>query len=148
MTQIHPQYDDHYATCIETYATLRIYPNESPETVTTQLGISPTRVQEKGDRSKTGVPFTTHGWFLCSRNFCSSRDIRRHLDWILEKITSKRNVIQLLCGDGTKADISCYWLSAHGHGGPTLSPIQMAQLATLNLDCWFDIYFAKNTTAK
>ena len=38
-------------------------------------------------------------------------------------------------------DICCFWLSASGHGGPTVSPKQMAKLVELNLEVWWDIYY-------
>lgn len=29
-----------------------------------------------------------------------------------------------------------------GHGGPTLTPVQMTQLGELGIELWFDVYFA------
>ena len=41
---------------------------------------------------------------------------------------------------GYRMDIFCYWLSAGGHGGPTLSPAIMRRLGELGLEIGFDIY--------
>lgn len=38
-------------------------------------------------------------------------------------------------------DISCFWASAYGHGGPALSPQSMQKLAQLELEIGFDVYF-------
>src|SRR6187551_337836 len=35
-------------------------------------------------------------------------------------------------------DISCYWLSQSGHGGPTIPSTQMRRLVELNIELWFD----------
>ena len=37
--------------------------------------------------------------------------------------------------------VNCIWYSRSGHGGPTLWPEDMADLARLNLECTFDVYF-------
>ena len=37
-------------------------------------------------------------------------------------------------------DIFCYWLSASGQGGPTLSPDLMRRLAEAELEIGFDVY--------
>jgi hypothetical protein len=36
--------------------------------------------------------------------------------------------------------ISCYWCSAAGHGGPTVTPAQMRIMADCEIDLWFDFY--------
>ena len=43
--------------------------------------------------------------------------------------------------DGFRIDISSYWLSRSGHGGPTLSPHQMHMLSQLGIEVSWDIYF-------
>ena len=42
---------------------------------------------------------------------------------------------------GCKADISSFWMSV-GQGGPWLMPEQMLKLGALDIDIWWDIYFA------
>jgi hypothetical protein len=39
-------------------------------------------------------------------------------------------------------DITCYWVSRSGQGGPWLMPDQMRQLGALNIDIWWDVYFS------
>lgn len=131
-------YDDDYATCEETYATLRIYPGEvAPERVTERLGLDPSETQRT---TRAGRPL--NGWFLSTEGAVQSRDLRSHLDWLLDRLEGSGAALRELVQAGAKVDVSCYWLSAGGHGGPTLTPRQMARLAELQLDCWFDVYFA------
>lgn len=135
-------YSDDYETCKSTYATWRLYPAAlDPDEVTERLGISPSEVQREGDRRRS-TSIKLNGWFLCSRGQVVSRDARRHIDWILDQIEPVAAELDKLRSLGARADISCFWLSAYGHGGPTISPHQSGRLAALNLDCWFDVYEA------
>ena len=129
-------------TCAATFATLRIYPGDlQPASVTESLGIEPSRIQQRGDlRGKRKLKL--NGWFLRSEHEVESLDLRCHLDWILDQVESKADALGQLQEAGVKADVFCYWLSKHGHGGPTISPDQSRRLASLGLDCSFDIYFA------
>jgi len=106
-------------------------------------GIVPSRSQRRGDiisKSSRARPVPIHGWFLKSEETIDSKDTRRHIDWILDQLATKRDAILSLQRAGCKMDISCYWLSKDGHGGPTVSPAQMKRLADMNLELWFDIY--------
>ncbi|MBI3462420.1 MAG: DUF4279 domain-containing protein [Planctomycetes bacterium] len=138
-------YDDDYPTCARTHATVRIYPPEviDPREITRRLGIEPSSWQRKGDHSPEGKPpriYKTHGWFLTSKGIVGSKDSRRHLDWLLEQIGPKAEALRELHREGCRMDVSCFWESQSGQGGPTVSPRQMEQLARLNLDLWFDLY--------
>ena len=84
------------------------------------------------------------GWFLCSKGEVESKDVRRHIDWILDRIRGLENGIESLHREGWRSDINCYWLSI-GHGGPMLDPPQMTDLAKLNLTCGFDVYTNDNS---
>jgi hypothetical protein len=129
-------YDDEYSTCRATYATLRLYLVDlTPDAVTERLGLRPTESQTQTRSAKH-----LHAWFLCSAGQVDSREVRRHIDWILDQITPVVSPFRDLIARGVKADVACCWVSASGHGGPTLSPIQMRRLAELGLECWFDVY--------
>jgi hypothetical protein len=136
------QYDDAYETCERTYVTLRIY-DVVAERVTALLGLEPTRTQTKGakkyPKKADSILFRRHGWFLSSDRL-ASRDSRRHLDWLLDQVEPTHDQLQSLRVSGTQMDISCYWLSAYGHGGPTISPAQAGRVARLGLELWFDVY--------
>ena len=135
------EYDDGYATCESTYATLRIYHQDlDPDSVSALLGLQPTRSFARtqtasGYRSKHGA------WFLSTEEYATSRDVRRHVDWILAQLEGKHNVLHTMQQSGYRMDIFCYWVSKSGHGGPMLSPSTMRQLADANLPIGFDVYF-------
>lgn len=136
-------YEDDYPSCAETYSTLRIYPgNLSPEEVTDILEIEPTHTQKVGElaRATSKRKVEVNGWFLTTKGNVESKDSRRHLDTVLEKLKGKGERLNLLRQKGARIDISSYWSSVQGHGGPTISPKQMRQLVDLDLEVWWDFY--------
>jgi hypothetical protein len=139
-------YNDDYPTCTRTYATLRIYPKMlDPVELTRRLGIEPSIWQRRGElvnpNARKPRTYELHGWFLCSKDSVDSKDSRRHVDWLLAILTPKGEILRSLQNEGCRMDVCCLWYSKSGHGGPTLSPYQMAELARLNLELWFDVYF-------
>ena len=140
-------YDDDYPTCVETFATLRFYHGDSsPDAVTEVLKIPPSKSQVKGMNIFNGreVRRPISGWFLCSKGEIESKDVRRHIEWIIDRIRGLESRIASLHNQGWRSDINCYWLSI-GHGGPMLDPPQMADLAKLHLTCGFDVYSNDNS---
>ena len=140
-------YDDDYATCERTLAALRIYAdNLDPDMVTDCLGIRPTSSQRKGEikTNSRGKQRTIKigAWFLSSEDRVQSKDLRRHLDWLLALVLPRAEAVRSLQTiDGVTMNVNCIWWSARGGGGPTLWPEQMRGLADLNLECSFDVSF-------
>lgn len=136
-------YADDYSTCLSTFATLRIYSQTVvPDEITRALELQPTRSLRQGEL-RGGKPSNLNGWFLSSEGRVESRDLRRHLDWLLDQLGGgEQGTHQLTARIPGRvwADVSCLWVSAVGHGGPTLSPKQMMRMARLGLECWFDVY--------
>jgi hypothetical protein len=143
-------YDDNYATCERTCAKLLIYPGSTdPDKVTEELGIEPTQVNKKGATWRTGTgrikTYPLNAWFLSSEAWVDSKDLRRHLDWLLDKLVDAQTGLRKLQSmPEMKMTVDCVWWSAHGHGGPTLWPEQMKVMAELGLECGFDVYFFGN----
>lgn len=138
-------YRDDYPTCAQTYATLiLLHEDLNAELLTQELGIQPTETWKQGEvrnpGSRTPVVSRIGGWFLRTQETVASRDVRRHIDWLLNQVEPRRSVLGRLRTAGYRMEISCFWVSAFGHGGPTLSPAQMARLADLGLEVWFDVY--------
>lgn len=139
--------NDNYETCERTCAKLRIYGNDlDPSAITKLLGIQPSDSQKKGETRKNSydriLVFKIGGWFLSSEDHVQSKDVRRHLDWILNQLVPKKEqLLQLQETIGITMDVNCIWWSAFGDGGPTLWPEQMGLLAELNLECGFEIAF-------
>jgi Domain of unknown function (DUF4279) len=140
-------YDDDYGTCAKTYAALLIYPvRTDPETITERLGIEPSHWQRKGGPiagSLRRPPRIAEIdlWSLSTEGHVESRDSRRHIDWLLDRIEGKAAELRSLQDEGGRICVSCFWLSLSGQGGPTISPGQMRRLGALNIELWFDVYF-------
>jgi hypothetical protein len=130
-------YNDDYETCARTYVTLRIYPEKtSVAEITELLGIEPsfTENNDTSDSSSKKV------WLLSTNGQVISKDIRRHLDFLLDQLLPLKAQIKALEKDQAQLDISCFWQSQHGQGGPTLSDQQLSKLAELGIEIWFDFY--------
>src|SRR5207253_2980971 len=129
-------------TCARTYATFCLYQYALDHVlVSEELRIEARMTQKRGevDHPQAQDPFiyTTGGWFLSSEGVVQSRDARRHIDWLLDQLEPASRALQKLQTAGCWMEISCYWLSRSGHGGPTLSPYQMSRLAALRLEIEF-----------
>lgn len=139
-----PEADD-YPTCAEAYATLRLYHGEHrPEAVSCALGIEPTEVQHVGDTYEGSKCIRTkklNGWFLSSEADVSSYDLSKHIVYVLDRLSGKEQIIARLMREGWRADISCMWDSAYGHGGPTLPADLLRRLGEVGVEVGFDIYF-------
>lgn len=136
-------YNDNYETCSKTYVTLRIYcDNLPPEKLTEYLGIRPSETLTKRQKNelRTNKLIERNGWFLTTENLLESKDNRRHIDYLTDKLIPIKDKLKSLIEDGTQVDISCFWQSESGHGGPTLSQQQLSKLADLGIELWFDIY--------
>lgn len=137
-------YDDDYASCERTYVTLRVYSDAiPPEAISARLGVEPSSSQVRGALDSTATTLAmprTHGWFLSSKGHIQSRDSRRHIDWLLDHMEPALPALRELLADGARADISCFWVRAWGHGGPTLSRTQLGRLALTGLDFFYDVY--------
>jgi hypothetical protein len=139
--------DEAYATCERTCARLHIYSGEvPPEQISLRLSLQPTSVVNKGlvttnslGRSRVGK---SNGWFLSSEEHVESRDLRHHLDWLLERLRVRAEVLrELQDEEELTMAVSCIWWSKYGDGGPVLWPEQMKHLAELNLECGFELAF-------
>lgn len=143
----HTPYDDAYGSCERTYAELRIYSGSmDPDAISGRLGITPTSVQRKGERKTNSLgrsrEVPLNGWFFSSEGKTASRDLRRHLDWILDRVEpTKDQLAEIQSRVGVTMLINCVWWSAMGMGGPTLWPEQMRRIANLNLECSFELAF-------
>lgn len=143
-------YDDEYGTCAETRAELLVYPGNLPPTeITNRLQIEPSEMSAAGEEktSKGGRRRIAKNsvWSLSSEGHVQSLDVRRHLDWLLARLAPQaESLAELQNIAGVRMSVNCAWYSRVGHGGPTLWPEQMKQLADLNLEVSFDIYFLPN----
>ena len=138
-------YDDEYATCARTHATLLIYPGDiDPPQVTARLGVEPTRWQRRGESghraSRPAWVAPLNLWSLESKGNVESKDSRRHVDWLLDQLALREAAIRSLRAEDCKMAINCLWTTQSGHGGPMVPPEQMRKLADLDIELWFDFY--------
>ncbi len=135
-------YIDDYSTCERTWVTLCVYAENDPAEVSERLGIAldapGVESLPKKQLRKEGPPLSR--WFLSSKGLVTSKDSRRHIDWLLDQVLPRRQAIAALQSEGAEVCVSCFWASAQGHGGPILSKRQLARLAELGLDFDYDIY--------
>ncbi|MEM9691339.1 MAG: hypothetical protein AAGA56_02245, partial [Myxococcota bacterium] len=54
---------------------------------------------------------------------------------------AKGKLLPLQLEEGVVMLVNCVWWSKTGDGGPTLWPSQMGRLASLNLECTFELAF-------
>ncbi len=140
--QLQSLYDDNYGTCkYTTVALCIIHPALEPEVITQLLRISPSWAWRKGEpREWKGRPARTGMWVLSSENNVFSRDVRRHLDWLITELRDCRIALTKLAHDGYTVDVFCHWVQLGGTGGPTLSPTNMRGLADLGLELGFEFW--------
>ena len=136
-------YNDLYPTCSRTWATLCIFLPDtiSPDTLTENLGVQPSKTHVKGEVYNGKVRKWPNAWFLEFTGKVESKEVRRHIDWLLEKVEHKSEILHQLQADGAEIHLSCFWGSAVGHGGPMLDPKLLKRIALLNIGITFDIYF-------
>ena len=116
------------------YASLLVYPGSLPPVdVTARLQIQPTTTQEASGTKPAG-------WFLSSQQQVNSDQLNDHIDWILDRLEGKAQELEGMRAIGARTEVSVYWFSPNGHGGPTLGPTRMLALGQLGLECWFDVY--------
>ena len=132
--------DEDYATCERTNASLRITcGDKSPRFVSDFLKLNPTKMVEVGvagrpnslGRAPVGK---LNLWILDSESHVISRDLRHHLDWLLDQVEPAASGILELQQIGFLMDIFAIWWSKTGEGGPALWPAQMRRIANLDLE--------------
>lgn len=147
MNEISKDYDDNYAGCLRTYATLRIYPGAiHPDEVTARLGIAPSKFWIRDETLaanpalKAAGAKAMHGWFLTTHGKLKSKDTRRHIDLLLTPLLVVVNEVEHLQREGAAMDIICFWHAAPLQGGPALAPPQLRLLADLNIAVAWNIF--------
>ena len=139
--------NDSNPRCLQTHATLCIY-NIDHDLITEKLGIEPTRGQTKGTphnfpRGNTIISRVS-SWGLSSREHVSSKDLRTHLDWLMDKIEPViPQLKELQRIPEIKMSVRCSWWSEDNDSAAiVLWPEQMERLAKANLEisleitCW------------
>lgn len=139
--------DADYPSCEYTFAQLLIYTNTDTQQITHTLGIAPTYAQNKGDVlvNSRGVKREAKlsYWNYSSEKKVQSKDLRHHLNWLLEQLKDRKNAIETLQNEsGISMSVDCIWTpKSSAGGGPVIWPEQMSVLSNLNLELAFDCYY-------
>lgn len=140
-------YDDTYETCERALIELLIYGNElDPERISALLGLEPTDAAHTGDvrinsLGRSRVIVVGH-WFLSSEAYVESKDLRRHIDWLVDKLAPRLSELHDLAKEpGVGVRCLCIWWSKHGDGGPTFWPEHLRALSELDVEVAFDVGF-------
>ena len=141
MTKRWVPYDDSYPSCALCFVQFRIYGGElTPDEISEVLDLQADKTDRKGDvfRSLRGERIKSKNiWQLSTRRRVDSRDLRRHLDYLLDLLLPrKERLAQLQARDDTLIYVRA--LHAAWCGGPVLWPQQMAGLAALDLELGFE----------
>jgi hypothetical protein len=137
-------YDDSYGTCQQTSAAFRIWHVDlHPAHISQQLGLLPSWSYQCGaPRSSPNgrllLPYKFGIWGFATEGKVQSRDLRRHLDWLLDHLAPAAVLLHQWQSEGYRTDVFCNWVRLGGTGGPTLSPRNMVRLAQLNLELGFE----------
>lgn len=135
-------YDDDCSTCLGTHASIRVFvPKLTPDAISHLLSCSPTTATQAG---RPGGPAGRRDlaiWHLSSEGAIVSRDVRRHVDYVLDAVDLDE-LAALISERAAIADVFCYWLS-NGDGGPALDPGQMSRLVRAGVGIGFDVYRAQ-----
>jgi hypothetical protein len=132
-------------TCLETYATLRIFSETlSPDEIGIILGVEATQKRPRDLSSRFKSARETNYWNLCTRASVDSRDNDLHLQAMIKLLQPHRDALIKLQGMGCQADIVNYWVST-GQGGPYLSVETMRLLVDLKLPVWWDMCLGRES---
>ena len=137
MTDNSSPYDDEDESCSETFCTLRLFSATiAPEEMTAALQVEPTSSHRAGEliSSRGTTLHAENGWRLSTESLVSSRDFRRHVDWLLARLFAAELAFQELRSKGVSADIFVYWCSARGQGGPCISAPQLKGLTRFEIE--------------
>lgn len=137
------RYDHEYPACSRTYATLCIYHDSiDPLTISQALDMTPDRFQMAGDILESGNLAPLTGWFLGTQDVLSSKDLRAHVEWLLDRLSPRKDTIVMLSKAGHRMWIYCFWVSSSGNGGPIFDQQFIKNLSDfpfeLHLDIWCD----------
>ena len=126
--------------CRKTYATFRLAGSEvDPDQITKALGLEATGIAM---RSTVGSNRPVV-WSLSSKSAVRSTSLESHLLFLLDKLEPASERLRALVESQShvEVDFFCYWLSASGHGGPSISAKTLKRIASLGAKLDFDIYF-------
>jgi hypothetical protein len=130
-------------SCLETYATLRIFSADlTPDVISERLGVAATEAIPRDPASKYKVRREANFWGWSTEGRVESTDNQLHVRAILAMLEGKAPLLRALRASGCEIDVSNYWVS-NGQGGPNLEASDLDGLSSLSLPIWWDVYFGE-----
>jgi len=128
-------------SCVETYATLRVFSASlSPEVIGDRLGIQASEIRRINPESRYKHERESNFWAWRTDGKIDSNENLLHIGAILDVLKDKAPQLESLRAAGCQIDISNYWVSS-GQGGPFLEAATIHTLSSLGLEIWWDVYF-------
>lgn len=136
--------DVDYPSCDLTYVEFVVYIEGKFISVSDILGMNPTNSQKVSDLiiNKRGIEREAKStyWCLSSEEKVVSKDIRHHLNWLLNiLVDKKKDIFNIQKFKGVNMNVNGIWFAA-SNGGPTIWPEQMKTLSDLNLEFSISLY--------
>ena len=135
--------DKDYPSCDDVYVDFFVYCNFEKIKHCFPSDFIPTKQVIKGKSwvSKTGkimTPKLSH-WTISSDRIIDSKDVRDHIDYVLDIIyPQKKHILKLQ--ENFTMGMKCVWFAKGVSGGPAVWPEQMSRLSELNLELGFSFY--------
>ena len=130
--------------CEETHVVFRIMDDElNIAELTKSLNLKPDFYAIKGQcipGNNRGVLAKKNIWSITSEGL-KTTSLENHIWHIVSQLNGRESVINQLKNDGVTVELSCFWMSATGQGGPIISNKALQTMSKLGLDLDFDIYF-------
>ncbi|MBS1992674.1 MAG: DUF4279 domain-containing protein [Cyanobacteria bacterium SZAS LIN-3] len=115
--------------------------NLEPAAITNLIGLTPTRCYRKGDlNGPSNVPKKQGLWSLSSAHMQSEHSICEHLNWVLDQVAEKKDILLQLLNQGNVITLKCRFGVAHWNTSFLIDSETFSRLADLNLDVSFDIF--------
>ena len=125
-------------------------PDLNPDVVTQNLGVTPDRSARRGDKRQNvkGQPLQPHeeGWWqISSRGQTESKDVNKHLRYLLRQLLPHCDEIIRFAKDG-EAYFGVLWKSSYLYAGtgPGLAHDCTEGVARLRAEIGFDIYHVED----
>lgn len=111
-----------------------------PEEVDAMLGLRATRTHRKADRcSHRNLAVWQESLWLLESPLGKDRDLPEHLDWLLDALEPKLDVLRSL-SIKYRVDLFCGFSSGTGQGGFALDHDRLLRIARLGVPMVFDLY--------
>lgn len=127
------------SNCAQAYASIVLVgPELSPEAVSRWVNLKADFQAAVGETKPARTsPRVEAIWSISSEGHVDSTNLEDHIEWLLDLMPDG---LRSMLPPSTRCEISCFWISASGHGGPDISSMILSRLARFGFDLTFDFY--------